>query len=109
RGVGSHSGTGNGAEKQPYTNIKVTDNTIKNTLGEGIFAQDWRNCTITGNKISNTKQAGIYFLDAYNVKADNNHISNISKYTGKRKTTYDPNGAYGVGMLIRRSQKFSVS
>lgn len=109
RGVGSHSGTGNGAEKQPYTNIKVTDNIIKNVLGEGIFAQDWRNCTITGNKISNTKQTGIYFLDAYNIKADNNRISNISKYTGKRKATYDPNGVYGVGMLIRRSQKFSVS
>lgn len=103
RGVGSHSGTGNGAESRPYTNITVSGNTITNALGEGIFGQDWRDCTISGNTVTNAKQAGIYLLDTANVRVSGNKIGKINKYTGSRKTTYDPNGDYGVGVLLRRS------
>ena len=103
RGVGSHSGTGNGAESRPYTNIIVSGNTITNVLGEGIFGQDWRDCTISNNTITNTRQTGIYLLDASNVRVSANKIGKINKYTGTRKNTYDPNGSYGVGVLVRRS------
>lgn len=102
RGIGSHSGTGKGIEKYPYTYITVAGNTIKNVLGEAIYAQNWRYSTINSNKISNCRQAGIYLLDTYNIRLNKNQISSVKKYTGQRKTTYDPRGAYGVGVLARR-------
>lgn len=109
RGLGSHSGTGNGAEKQPYTNITVVGNTIRNTLGEGIYAQDWRNGTIRNNSISDGKQAGIFLLDASDILISENSIDNVGKYTGQRKSTYDPRGIYGVGMLIRHCSNLYVN
>lgn len=109
RGLGSHSGTGNGAEKQPYTNITVVGNTIRNTLGEGIYAQDWRNCTIQNNTINDGRQAGIFLLDASNTLICGNSIDDMGKYTGQRKSTYDPRGIYGVGMLIRHCSNLYVN
>lgn len=103
RGVGSHSGTGKGIEKYPYTYITVTGNTIKNLLGEAVYSQNWRYSAISANKISNCRQAGIYLLDTYSIRLNKNHITNVKQYTGARKTTYDPNGEYGVGVLARRS------
>ena len=42
-------------------------------------------------------------MDTANVRVSGNKIGKINKYTGSRKTTYDPNGDYGVGVLLRRS------
>lgn len=107
RGVGSHSYK-EGAEAKPYTYITVTGNTFKNCIGEAIHGQDWRDTTISNNTITNCKQAALYFRDAYNIRVSKNKVTDVRKYTGGRKKTYDPKGAYGVGLLARTSRKLYI-
>lgn len=107
RGIGSHSSI-IGAEKNPYTYISVKNNVIKNCLGEGIFGQGWKNTTISGNTIQKCKQSGIHLQDASNVWATKNKITDVKRYTGRRKSTYDPEGKYGVGIRILRCKKITV-
>lgn len=107
RAVGSHSGL-TGAEKSPYTYITISGNNIKNCLGEGIHGQDWENTTISGNVIQKCRQTGIYLLDAKNVRVTQNKITDVRKYTGKRKSVYDPSGIYGTGIRITRCRKITA-
>lgn len=108
RGVGSHSGTGRGIESRPYTDINIIGNTMQNLLGEGIFGQDWRNSTISGNTISKARQTAIHFEDAFNIRVNKNKIGLIEQYSGQRKNTYDPNGIYGIGILVRKSNSIYI-
>lgn len=107
RGVGSHSGLV-GAEKNPYTYITVTGNVIKNCLGEGVFGQNWKNTTISGNTIQKCRQSGIHLQDASNVWVTKNKITDVKRYTGSRKSVYDPDGKYGVGIRILRCKKITA-
>ena len=107
RGLGSHSGL-KGAEKNPYTYITVKNNVIRNCIGEGIYGQNWKNTTISGNTIQKCRQSGIHLQDASNVWVTKNKITDVKRYTGSRKSVYDPEGKYGVGIRVLLCKKITA-
>lgn len=105
RGFGSHNEEQGVKEKNPYTNITVRNNTIKNALGEGIFVLHWKNCTIQNNTISNCRRAGICMWDGKSNKVVNNTVSGVKAFTGLRKKTYD---SLRAGVILIESKKSTI-
>lgn len=105
RGVGSHS-YAKGAEKNPYTNITVENNTLKNCKGEAIYFLNWKNCSVLKNKIYNAKHAGIYMQDSSFNKVQNNTIWGVGAYSGERAKTY---GSERAGVLMRNINRSHVT
>lgn len=98
RGLGSHS-EAKGAEKNPYTNITIENNTFKNCKGEAIHILYWKNCSVLKNKISKAKHAGIYIESSSANRVENNIITSISAYSGERRPQY---GSDRAGILMRK-------
>lgn len=86
----------------------MTGNIIKNCLGEGVFGQNWKNTTISGNTIQKCRQSGIHLQDASNVWVTKNKITDVKRYTESRKSVYDSDGKYGVGIRILRCKKITA-